>query len=95
MPASDGAIWIAADHEQAFIRVDVQSGAHTSFGYPNGGASVLTAAAGSEGSLWYIDGLNNGDVFRIERDGQFRRFPTTTDCIPSPLVSCRAVTARS
>ena len=72
--ASDGHVWMALNEDQRFIRVDALNGESTSYGFANGGASVLSAAAGPYGSLWYIDGLNNTTVWRIDSDGSYRSF---------------------
>jgi len=70
--ADDGAVWIASNQLQAFVRVSAATGRSTEFGYANGGATVLGAAAGDDGSLWYLDGLNNTQVWRVDTSRRVR-----------------------
>jgi hypothetical protein len=69
--ASDAHIWVVANDEQKFIRVDELTGEQTSYGFANGGGFVVAATVGQDGSLWYLDGLNNTAVWRIRSDGRY------------------------
>jgi streptogramin lyase len=69
--ASDAHVWVVANNNQEFIRVDELTGEHSSYAYANGGASVFAAAEGPDGSLWYVDGLNNTVVWKIGSDGRY------------------------
>jgi hypothetical protein len=75
VPSNDGHVWIASNAAQAFIRIDALTGAQSTYHYDKGGASVEDAAAGDSGSLWYLDGLNTEDIWRIESDGRFGGIP--------------------
>lgn len=70
--ADDGDVWVASNSLQAFVRMDPDSGNFEKHPYANGGAIVLGATAGDRGSLWYLDGLNNMVVWRIDRFGLVR-----------------------
>lgn len=69
--ASDAHVWIVTNDEQKFIRVDDLTGEQSSYAYANGGASVFDASEGPDGSLWYLDGLNNTTVWKIGSDGRY------------------------
>ena len=69
--ASDAHVWVVANKNQEFIRVDELTGEQSSYAYANGGASVFAAAAGPVGSLWYLDGLNNTTIWKIDSDGRY------------------------
>jgi hypothetical protein len=69
--AFDAHVWVVDNDEQKFIRVDELTGEQTSYAFANGGGFVFAASAGPDGSLWYLDGLNNTDVWRIRSDGRY------------------------
>jgi len=70
--ASDAHVWVVTNDIQQFIRVDELTGEEDSYAYANGGASVFAAAEGPDGSLWYLDGLNNTRVWKIGSDGHYK-----------------------
>lgn len=69
--SNDGHIWVASNAAGAFIQMDTLTGAQSTYRYDKGGAIVTDAVAGNDGSLWYLDGLNTEDIWRVGRDGRF------------------------
>lgn len=69
--ASDGAVWVASGPLQAFVRESPGTDRFHEFPYTNGGAAVMSAAAGDGGAVWFLDGLNTEAVWRVDPDGAY------------------------
>lgn len=87
--SNDGHVWVVSNAAGAFIQIDVLTGARSSYKFDKGGAVVTHAVAGDDGSLWYLDGLNTEDIWRIGSDGDFRgvTFRDSTHVLATALAS--------